>query len=73
MNGGNWSMGGKHGVNGPRRTSFGHSGAGGSTAFADPETGLAVAVTLNKMQGTLQAEGPTFEVCELIRQELGLN
>lgn len=72
MNGGAWSMG-KPGVSGPRSTAFGHSGAGGSTAFADPEAGLAVAVTLNKMQGTLQAEGPTFEVCELIRQELRLS
>lgn len=72
MNGGAWAMG-KPGVNGPRRTSFGHSGAGGSTAFADPETGLAIAVTLNQMQGTLQAEGPTFEICYLIREELGLN
>ena len=73
MNGGNWSPGGQAGVNGPRATAFGHSGAGGSTAFADPETGLAVAVTLNKMQGTLQAEGPTYEVCNFIRTELGLN
>ena len=73
MNGGNWSPGGKSGVNGPRLTAFGHSGAGGSTAFADPEAGLAVAVTINQMQGTLQAEGPTFEICELIRNQLGLN
>lgn len=73
MNGGNWSPGGKAGVNGPRQTAFGHSGAGGSTAFADPEAGLAIAVTINKMQGTLQAEGPTYEICRLIREELGLN
>ncbi|MEP6871643.1 MAG: serine hydrolase domain-containing protein [Anaerolineaceae bacterium] len=72
FNGGVWAMG-KPGVNGPRRTSFGHSGLGGSTAFADPEVGLSVAVTLNKMQGTLQAEGPTYEICYLIREELGLN
>jgi CubicO group peptidase (beta-lactamase class C family) len=64
-------MNGVTGVFGPRRTAFGHSGAGGSTAFADPEAGLAVAVTINKMQNTLQAEGPTFEICELIRRELG--
>lgn len=57
---------------GPRTTAFGHSGAGGSTAFADPEVGLSIAVTLNKMQGTLQGEGPTFEICEFIREELGV-
>src|SRR5581483_9114144 len=61
---------GATGVFGPRETAFGHSGAGGSTAFADPEAGLAVAVTINKMQMTLQAEGPTFAICQLIRQEL---
>ncbi len=64
---------GKHGATGPRRTAFGHPGAGGSIAFADPEVGLSVAVTLNKMSTTLTAEGPTFEVCELIRNELGVN
>jgi CubicO group peptidase (beta-lactamase class C family) len=60
------------GVFGPRRTAFGHSGAGGSTAFADPEVGLSIAVTLNQMQTSLQGEGPTFEICDLIRRELGV-
>jgi CubicO group peptidase (beta-lactamase class C family) len=71
MNGG--LMMGMEGVTGPRTTAFGHSGAGGSTAFADPEAGLAVAVTLNKMQNSLQGEGPTLEICKFIRNELGLN
>jgi CubicO group peptidase (beta-lactamase class C family) len=70
-------MGGKtagmHGAMGPRETAFGHPGAGGSIAFADPEVGLSVAVTINQMQTTLQAEGPTYEICELIRNELGVN
>ena len=64
--------GGVASVFGPRRTAFGHSGAGGSTAFADPEVGLAIAVTINQMQLSLQGEGPTFEICELIRRELGV-
>jgi CubicO group peptidase (beta-lactamase class C family) len=70
-------MGGKiagvHGAAGPRETAFGHPGAGGSIGFADPEVGLSVAVTINKMQSTLMAEGPVFEICELIRDELGVN
>lgn len=61
------------GVMGPRATAFGHSGAGGSTAFADPEVGLSVAVTINQMHNSLQGEGPTFEICNTIREELGLN
>lgn len=60
------------GVAGPRRTAFGHSGAGGSTAYADPEAGLAFAVTINQMQNSLQGEGPTFEIADLIRWELGV-
>ena len=64
---------GQHGATGPRETAFGHPGAGGSIAFADPEVNLAIAVTINKMMSTLQAEGPTFEICELVRNELGVN
>ncbi len=65
--------GGVHGATGPRESAFGHPGAGGSIAFADPEVGLSIAVTINRMQTTLTAEGPTFELCELIRNELGVN
>jgi CubicO group peptidase (beta-lactamase class C family) len=64
---------GVHGAMGPRETAFGHPGAGGSIAFADPEAGLSVAVTLNKMYQGLQGEGPALEICELIRNELGCN
>jgi CubicO group peptidase (beta-lactamase class C family) len=64
---------GMHGATGPRETAFGHPGAGGSIAFADPEVKLSIAVTINKMMSTLQAEGPTYEICELIRKELGVN
>jgi CubicO group peptidase (beta-lactamase class C family) len=70
--GGNWGLDGATSVFGPRMTALGHSGAGGSTAFADPEVGLAVAVTINQMQTTLQGEGPTEQICSLIRRELGV-
>jgi CubicO group peptidase (beta-lactamase class C family) len=63
---------GQSSVYGPRRTAFGHSGAGGSTAFADPDTGLAMAVTINKMQMSFQAEGPTWLICDFVRRELGI-
>jgi CubicO group peptidase (beta-lactamase class C family) len=66
------TMDGIHGPTGPRPTAFGHAGAGGSVAFADPEAGLAVAVTLNKMSYPLPGEGPTLEICDLIRHELGV-
>ncbi len=57
---------------GPRITAFGHGGAGGSVGFADPEVGLAVAVTLNKMASEVPGAGRTQEICDLIRAELGV-
>lgn len=63
--------GGVPGLMGPRETAFGHPGAGGSVAFADPEKGLAVAITINKMQASLPGEGPSLEICQALRRELG--
>jgi CubicO group peptidase (beta-lactamase class C family) len=38
---------------GPCATSFGHPGAGGSHAFADPENGIAFAYVMNQMEQSL--------------------
>jgi CubicO group peptidase (beta-lactamase class C family) len=38
---------------GPSRTSFGHPGAGGSHAFADPESKIAFAYVTNQMEQSL--------------------
>jgi CubicO group peptidase (beta-lactamase class C family) len=35
---------------GPSRVAFGHPGAGGVHAFADPENGLAFAYVMNQME-----------------------
>lgn len=53
---------------GPRRGAFGHPGAGGSTAFCDPEVGLSVAICINKMQNAAPGEGTTLELCNRIRE-----
>ncbi len=60
---------GKYGAQGPRETAFGHGGNGGSAAFADPEIGLSIAVTLNLMMN--EEQGPAYEICELIRSAVG--
>lgn len=63
----------KDSLMGLRPTSFGHGGAGGSVGFADPEVGLSVGVTLNKMMWTRDpSQNRTLEICELIRKELGV-
>jgi CubicO group peptidase (beta-lactamase class C family) len=64
---------GVHGPMGPRSTALGHGGAGGSTGFADPDVGLAVAVTINKMAFTMPGQGVADEICDLIRMELGID
>lgn len=57
---------------GSRKTAFGHGGAGGSIAFADPEVNLSIAVTLNKMEFAAPGTGRALEICNLIRVELGV-
>jgi len=64
-----FDLGGEKGHKfGPRSTAFGHSGAGGSQGYADPDIGLSIGVTLNMME---MLRDRTIEICELIRNELG--
>ena len=66
------AVGGVHGPMGPRESAFGHPGAGGAIAFADPEARLSVAVTLNKMAYAIPGQAVEDEICNLIRAELGV-
>lgn len=45
-----------NGCYGPSPSSFGHSGWGGAFAFGDPETGLAISYTMNRMGTTLRED-----------------
>jgi CubicO group peptidase (beta-lactamase class C family) len=61
-------------IYGPRGSSFGHGGSGGSTGFADPEVGLSIGVTLNKMEfPRSRSENRTLRICEFIRSAIGVN
>jgi CubicO group peptidase (beta-lactamase class C family) len=43
----------KRRIFGSSATAFGHPGAGGSHAFADPENGIAFAYVMNQMEQSL--------------------
>jgi CubicO group peptidase (beta-lactamase class C family) len=51
-------------------TSFGHAGAGGSLAFADPEHGLGFAYVMNRMQQNLSGDPRTLALIEGVRRSL---
>jgi len=47
--------------------SFGHPGAGGSLAFADPESGIAFAYIMNKMDQNLAGDPRTIGLIEAVK------
>src|SRR5881409_2775358 len=51
---------------GPSRTSFGHPGAGGSHAFADPENKIAFAYVMNQMEQSLLPSEKSLRLVEAI-------
>ncbi|PYJ19308.1 MAG: esterase [Verrucomicrobia bacterium] len=51
---------------GPSRTSFGHPGAGGSYAFADPKNRIAFAYAMNQMEQSLLPNAKSLRLAEAI-------
>jgi CubicO group peptidase (beta-lactamase class C family) len=54
---------------GPR--SFGHAGAGGSLAFADPDRGLAFGYVMNRMQQNLSGDPRTANLIAVVEDATG--
>jgi CubicO group peptidase (beta-lactamase class C family) len=52
------------GIYGPEGTSFGHSGWGGSCAFADPRRGVSGAYVMNRQSAQLIADGRARRLIE---------
>jgi CubicO group peptidase (beta-lactamase class C family) len=51
---------------GPSPSAFGHPGAGGSNAFADPENGIAFAYVMNQMEQSLLPNEKSLRLVEII-------
>ena len=55
---------------GPSTTSFGHPGAGGSHAFADPENKIAFAYVMNQMEQSVLPNEKSLRLVDAIYAEL---
>jgi CubicO group peptidase (beta-lactamase class C family) len=51
---------------GPSTSAFGHPGAGGSNAFADPENGISFAYVMNQMEQSLLPNGKSLRLMDQI-------
>jgi CubicO group peptidase (beta-lactamase class C family) len=51
---------------GPSPTAFGHPGAGGSNAFADPENGIGFAYVMNQMEQSLLPNEKSLRLIDAI-------
>ena len=55
---------------GPSSSAFGHPGAGGSNAFADPENGIAFAYVMNQMEQSLLPNDKSLRLIDAIYANL---
>ena len=51
---------------GPSKSAFGHPGAGGSNAFADPENGISFAYVMNQMEQSLLPNEKSLRLVDAI-------
>ena len=67
-----YGLGGPESAVGPRRSAFGHGGYGGAHGFADPEYGLAVGLTKNRLTLNPPHDNTTWRIAHAIREALGI-
>ena len=67
-----YALGGPLSPMGDRATAFGHSGAGGSIGFADPEYRFAFALVKNRMVTSAPGEGTANRVAAAALAALGI-
>jgi CubicO group peptidase (beta-lactamase class C family) len=56
---------------GPNKSSFGHPGAGGSIAFADPDAGIGFAYVMNQMQAGIAGDPRGYRLIRAAYAGLG--
>jgi CubicO group peptidase (beta-lactamase class C family) len=67
-----YGLGGPDSSMGPRSSAFGHGGYGGAHGYADPEYGLAVGLTKNRLVGDEPGSGATWRILQAVRAALGI-
>jgi CubicO group peptidase (beta-lactamase class C family) len=67
-----FGLGGPDSAIGPRLTAFGHGGYGGAHGYADPEFGLAVGLTKNRLVVNGPNVGATWRILHELRAALGI-
>jgi CubicO group peptidase (beta-lactamase class C family) len=67
-----YGLGGPEAIEGSRRSAFGHGGYGGSCGFADPDYGLAIGLTKNRLTLDEPYDNSTWTIVHQIRQGLGI-
>jgi CubicO group peptidase (beta-lactamase class C family) len=55
-----------HRIFGPSKSAFGHAGAGGSNAFADPENGISFAYVMNQMEQSLMPNEKSLRLIDAV-------
>ena len=55
---------------GPSPSAFGHPGAGGSNAFADPENGIGFAYVMNQMEQSLLPNEKSLRLVDALYDSL---
>ncbi len=66
-----YELGGPLSAQGESLRAFGHGGLGGTAGFADPELGLAFALTKNRLRYDPSGTGIAYVVAEAVRAEIG--
>ncbi len=67
-----YTLGGPLSPYSERMSAFGHGGYGGASGFADPQYGLAFALTKNRLVASAPGESTANKVAETVRDALGI-